>query len=64
MAFDWPAWTVLDGDLVISSTCTLAELAAIPDDRGWPAHPLFFQACTALLGSFKVWNVATVGGNV
>lgn len=64
MAFEWPAWTMLDGDLVLSSTCTLAELAAIPDDRGWAAHPLFFQACTALLGSFKVWNVATVGGNV
>ncbi|MFB2597630.1 FAD binding domain-containing protein [Herbiconiux sp. P17] len=64
MAFDWPSLTVTEAGLEVASTCTLAELAAMPDDRGWPAHPLFFQCCTALLGSFKVWNVATVGGNI
>jgi hypothetical protein len=30
----------------------------------WAAAPLFRQACTALYGSFKVWNVATIGGNL
>ena len=25
---------------------------------------MFRQACTALFGSFKVWNVATIGGNL
>ncbi|WP_092556206.1 FAD binding domain-containing protein [Herbiconiux ginsengi] len=64
MAFGWPSLTVTETGLEVASTCTLAELAAMPDDRGWPAHPLFFQCCTALLGSFKVWNVATVGGNI
>jgi len=64
MAFGWPSLTVTDGGLEVASTCTLAELAEMSDDQGWPAHPLFFQCCTALLGSFKVWNVATVGGNI
>ncbi len=64
MTFEWPSLTVRPDGLEVASTCTLAELAALPDDRGWAAHPLFFQCCTALLGSFKVWNVATVGGNI
>ncbi|MGA1837295.1 FAD binding domain-containing protein [Herbiconiux sp. 11R-BC] len=64
MTFEWPSLTVTPDGLEVASTCTLAELAAMPDDRGWVAHPLFFQCCTALLGSFKVWNVATVGGNI
>lgn len=61
--FGWPALTVTEWGLSIAATCTLAELAAMPDP-GWPAHPLFYQCCTALFGSFKVWNVATVGGNI
>ena len=28
------------------------------------AHPLFWQCCTALLGSEKIWRFATVGGNI
>lgn len=64
MTFHWPSLTVSEAGLEVASTCTLAEVAAMPDEQGWPAHPLFFQCCTALLGSFKVWNVATVGGNI
>jgi len=64
MTFGWPSLTITPEGLEVASTCTLAELAAMPDDQGWPAHPVFFQCCTALLGSFKVWNVATVGGNI
>jgi CO/xanthine dehydrogenase FAD-binding subunit len=30
----------------------------------WPAVSLFRACCQALLGSFKVWNAATVGGNI
>ena len=66
-AFGWPALTVTDGPnagLVIGATCTLAELARLPLQAGWSAHPLFYQCCTALFGSFKVWNIATVGGNL
>lgn len=60
----WPALERTDAGLTIGATCTIAELANLPDVDGWSAHPLFFQAATALLASFKVWNVATVGGNV
>jgi CO/xanthine dehydrogenase FAD-binding subunit len=49
--------------LRLAATCTLAELAAL-ERTGWAAEPLFRQCCRALLGSFKVWNVATVGGNL
>ncbi|MFC5930060.1 FAD-binding molybdopterin dehydrogenase [Cryobacterium melibiosiphilum] len=68
LAFRWPALALTDdGGLEIAATCTLAELADLPNlagDAAWAAHPLFYQCCTALFGSFKVWNVATVGGNL
>ena len=53
----WPASEITPEGLTIGATCTLAELSRLE-------HPLFFQCCTALYGSFKVWNVATVGGNL
>jgi CO/xanthine dehydrogenase FAD-binding subunit len=60
----WPALEELSGGLRIGATCTIAELARIPARSGFTAHPLFFQCASALLASFKIWNVATVGGNV
>ncbi len=61
----WPPLELLpDGGLRIAATCTLAELTALPSQPGWAAQPLFFECANALLASFKVWNVATVGGNI
>ena len=60
-------WTPLEtsaSGLRIAATCTLADLSRMPNEQNWEAHSLFRQCCTALLGSFKVWNVATVGGNI
>jgi CO/xanthine dehydrogenase FAD-binding subunit len=62
-AFDWPALQVRQDGLEIAATCTLAELARLPVPQ-WRAGPLIGQCCAALLGSFKVWNAATVGGNL
>lgn len=62
--FGWPSLTVTDAGLSVAATCTLAEISRLESQPGWNAHPLFFQCCTALVGSFKVWNVATVGGNL
>jgi CO/xanthine dehydrogenase FAD-binding subunit len=75
--FDWPALTAGAKGLEIAATCTLAELAcwAQSDATGadlsdspaaddWPGKRLIPQCCRALLGSFKVWNAATVGGNL
>jgi len=65
-AFGWPALTESDDGLSIAATCTLAELAAWRPDRPGraPAAELARRCCDALLGSFKVQNVATVGGNI
>jgi len=64
-AMGWPAIEYPEsGGLRIGATCTIAELSRLPRREGWSAHPLFFQAATALLASFKIWNVATVGGNI
>ncbi|MCW2810570.1 MAG: FAD-binding molybdopterin dehydrogenase [Friedmanniella sp.] len=54
-----------DGSLSLAATCTLRTVSALSQHpAGWPCAPLFHQTCTALVGSFKVWNVATVGGNI
>lgn len=59
----WPAVEASAEGLRLAATCTLAELAGL-HGTGWAAEPLFRECCRALLGSFKVWNVATVGGNL
>jgi CO/xanthine dehydrogenase FAD-binding subunit len=61
---NWPDLTITPDGLEIAATCTLAALSQLPAEPGWTCHPVFHQACTALFGSFKVWNVATVGGNL
>jgi CO/xanthine dehydrogenase FAD-binding subunit len=60
----WPALETTPNGLRIGATCTLAELAAAEFPSTWYASGLFRQCCSALLGSFKVWNSATVGGNL
>jgi CO/xanthine dehydrogenase FAD-binding subunit len=59
----WRSLELSAAGLNIAATCTIAELAAFeePDFAAWP---LIRQCCRSLLGSFKVWNVATVGGNL
>jgi CO/xanthine dehydrogenase FAD-binding subunit len=65
-AFGWPPLTETDDGLAIAATCTLAQLARWRPARASrvPAAELARQCCDALLGSFKVQNVATVGGNI
>jgi CO/xanthine dehydrogenase FAD-binding subunit len=65
-AFGWPPLTETDDGLAIAATCTLAQLARWRPARPSraPAAELARQCCDALLGSFKVQNVATVGGNI
>jgi CO/xanthine dehydrogenase FAD-binding subunit len=65
---DWPALEVSDSGLRIGATCTIAELVAwargdaVP--RDWRATQMIPDAGHALLAGFKIWNTATVGGNV
>lgn len=60
----WPALAFEADALRIAATCTLSQLASADTPAGWLAAPLFRQCCRALLGSFKIWNAATVGGNL
>jgi CO/xanthine dehydrogenase FAD-binding subunit len=60
----WPAVTEHAGGLSLAATCTLTEIARLSDRLDCTAAPLFRLACTALHGSFKVWHVATIGGNL
>jgi CO/xanthine dehydrogenase FAD-binding subunit len=62
----WPALQPSDEGLEIASTCKVVELDQFVDQatRDWTAAPLFRQCCRAFLASFKIWNEATVGGNI
>jgi CO/xanthine dehydrogenase FAD-binding subunit len=62
--FSWEALVIGEQGLQISSTCTIAQLEAFEAPPEWTAAPLIRQCCHSFLASFKVWNTATVGGNV
>ena len=63
-ALGWPPLTVSTAGLEIAATCTIAQLDALTPPAAWLAAPLIGQCCRAFLASFKVWNAATVGGNL
>lgn len=50
--------------LEIAATCTIAQLENMGLPALWPVKPLIGQCCNAFLASFKIKNVATVGGNI
>lgn len=64
MPLGWDTLTVTDAGLEIGAMCTIRDLYAFRGPDDWPAAPLFTTSCEAFLASFKVWNAATVGGNI
>ncbi|MER5764775.1 FAD binding domain-containing protein [Streptomyces sp. NPDC002082] len=61
----WPPFSRQpDGSLDIAATCTITELSRFGRTLPATAAPLFEQCCRAFLASFKIWNMATVGGNL
>ena len=67
----WPALELTEEGLRIGATCTIAHLVAWAEGRSepgvpaaWAAASVIPDAANALLASFKIWNTATVGGNV
>lgn len=60
----WPALTVTPQGLEIAATCRIVELHDFKGPPEWQAVPLFDQAIDCFLMSFKIWNAATVGGNI
>jgi CO/xanthine dehydrogenase FAD-binding subunit len=63
-ALGWEPLRVSPAGLEIAATCTIAKLNAVALPVEWIAAPLVDQCCRAFLASFKIWNMATVGGNV
>jgi CO/xanthine dehydrogenase FAD-binding subunit len=60
----WPAIGIDERGLHLAATCTIAKLQATALPAGWTAAPLISQCCRAFQASFKIWNTATVGGNL
>ena len=60
----WPAITVTPEGLEIAATCKVVELDHFLAPLEWTAAPLFRECCRSFLASFKIWNEATVGGNI
>ncbi len=63
-ALGWDSLVPGDAGLEIGATCTVRELYAFAPPGDWLADSLFATSCEAFLASFKVWNSATVGGNI
>jgi CO/xanthine dehydrogenase FAD-binding subunit len=65
-SLQWPSLEASEAGLEIASTCKVAELDRFVDRAppGWKAAPLFRHCCRSFLASFKIWNEATVGGNL
>jgi len=63
-ALRWPALEPSPAGLEVAATCRIAELYRYAGPPQWRAAPLIRECCNALLASFKVWNAATVGGNI
>ncbi|MFT4124207.1 MAG: FAD binding domain-containing protein [Microbacteriaceae bacterium] len=62
-ALGWPELVETAEALELAATCRLSTVHGLRE-RDWPAAPLFGQTVEALLASWKIWNVATIGGNL
>ncbi|MEU1586868.1 FAD binding domain-containing protein [Micromonospora sp. NPDC005710] len=61
---DWPPLRATPDGLDIAATCTIAVLARAATSPTTVQRELIRQCCEAFLASFKIWNTATVGGNL
>jgi CO/xanthine dehydrogenase FAD-binding subunit len=62
--FGWEPLQVHESGLTIAATCTISRLYSFSPPPEWEAASLIGQCCRSLLASFKIWNTATVGGNI
>jgi CO/xanthine dehydrogenase FAD-binding subunit len=63
-ALGWEPLRAGANGLEIAATCTIAQFNALNAPVEWIAAPLIDKCCRAFLASFKIWNTATVGGNL
>ena len=64
MSLGWHEITATNAGLAIGATCTIRDLYEFDPPGDWLAGALLRTSCEAFLASFKVWNSATVGGNI
>ena len=60
----WAPLTVTDSGLDIAATCRVVHLHDFEGPPAWRAVPLFRRCIDCFLMSFKIWNAATIGGNL
>lgn len=60
----WNSLKVSDAGLQIGAMCTIHDLHTLTPPNDWLSGGLLATCCEAFLASFKVWNSATVGGNI
>ena len=60
----WRAIDLAPDGIEFAATCKIAELYAFQPPAEWKAGGLFGECCRAFLSSFKIWNEATIGGNI
>src|SRR5271155_1608966 len=60
----WAPLTATEAGLDIAATCRVVELHDFEAPTGWRSAPLFRKCIDSFLLSFKIWNAATIGGNV
>jgi CO/xanthine dehydrogenase FAD-binding subunit len=60
----WDGLAATGEGLEIGAMCTVRHLYEFAAPADWSTAPLFRTSCEAFLASFKVWNTATVGGNI
>lgn len=63
-SLNWPSLSASPEGLEIAATCKVVELDRFAAPPEWTAAPLFPECCRAFLASFKIWNEASVGGNI
>src|SRR5262249_30306859 len=63
-ALGWPAVQNSSEGLELAAPRRLSHLYRFTPPPEWRAAPLIRDCCNAFLASFKIWNAATIGGNI
>lgn len=60
----WPDIEVGTDALTLAATCTVRALVDLPPVPGWASQHLVERCARSLVASEKIWDWATVGGNI
>lgn len=63
-ALGWPNLVIGPEGLQIAATCRVVDLYDFVPPADWTAGPFLREAVDSFLAGFKIWNTATVGGNI